>query len=160
MSWYLSIHKTNIRECVSSNRYKTMVEMEDHARKREIGSETQTKEKRQILATSQPATRRSKHIDSRYRRQKGPSSNMYGKTQEGSYHVLIYYKCSKERNYSLYVNRTAWGLRICFHYNQVGYIMVNFPLPKLTCAIQVPAPTKLKITNERQSGLEAPKAKV
>ena len=46
MSRYMSMRKDDIREFVSNNRYKTLTEMQEHAKRREIELETQTKEKR------------------------------------------------------------------------------------------------------------------
>ena len=49
MCSYLSILKIEIREIIANNRYTTLEEMKDYARRRKIELEIQTKEKRQSL---------------------------------------------------------------------------------------------------------------
>lgn len=83
MSRYLSILTTDIREFVTNNCYKNVVEMQDYARRREIELEIQTKENMQTLAPSQPATKKFKSIGSRFRGRKGCTCSKCSKFHDG-----------------------------------------------------------------------------
>ena len=75
MSRYLSMLKPDIKEFVLNNRYKTLIEMQEHARMREIELETHTREKSRALAPSQSTTKKFKHTGSRFGSLKGHTCN-------------------------------------------------------------------------------------
>ena len=74
--------------------------MQEHARRTEMELENQEKEKKKTPALSHPTTKRSQHIDSSSRGQKGPRCDKCGKSHEGIFRAIIYYKCGKEGYYS------------------------------------------------------------
>lgn len=63
---YMSILKTVIRVFIANNRYKTLAEMQDHAKRREIELEIHKKEKRQTSAPSHSTAKKFKPIGSRF----------------------------------------------------------------------------------------------
>lgn len=83
MSRYLCIVKTGIRDLLANNGYKTLVEMHDHAKRIEIESETQTREKRQTSTLSQLVAKNFKSIGSRFGGQKGHTCNVCEKFHDG-----------------------------------------------------------------------------
>lgn len=99
MSRYLSMLKTNIREFVSNNRYKKLAKTRDHARRKEIKLETQSREKRQTLAPSHPASKKFKPNGSRFGNQKGHTCNTCGKFHGGPCRTRLgCHKCGEERH--------------------------------------------------------------
>lgn len=83
MTQYLSIIKTDIREFVSRNHYKTLEELQDYSRRREIELEIQTKDKRQTPTPSHPVAKNFKSTGSRFRVQKGCTCNKCKKFHDG-----------------------------------------------------------------------------
>ena len=67
MTRYLSMLYTDIRKFFSTQRYDSLLEMQEATRRHEIEIELQTREQRPAPTQSQPASKRFKDADSRPR---------------------------------------------------------------------------------------------
>lgn len=155
MSQYLNMVKTNIREFVLNNRYKTLAKIQEHARRRELALETQRNENRWTIALSQPTTKKFKSDELRYGGQRVPRCNMCGKSHKGVSHALICLKCDKEGHYNRYYKQEAYGVRTYFYYNHMGHMKANCPLLNPIGIIQAFVPATLRITDGQQGKVKA-----
>lgn len=72
---------------------------------------------------------------------------------------MICFKCGKKGHYSRDYKQDAQGVRIYFHRKQMGHIKTNCPLMNPKVAIHALTPATLRITDEQQGIIEAPRAK-
>ena len=81
---YLRMLKKDISQFVSTQRYDTLLEMQEAARRREIEIELQTREQRRTLAWLQLVLKQFKDTDSRFGGQRGCTCGKCGKVHQGA----------------------------------------------------------------------------
>ena len=97
MTWYLSMLKTDIRQFVSTQRYGTIVELQEAVSRRKIKMELQVRKRRQALVQTQPVAKQFKLDYVRTRGQRGHTCGKCGRVHEGIFRSSFSFnKCGKE----------------------------------------------------------------
>ena len=131
MARYLSMLKTEIRQFVSTQRYGSLLEMQEAAKRREIEIELQIREVRADPAQSQPIPKRFRTTDSRAGSKKGRTFGKCGKVHDGVCRSSSgCHKCGKQGHITRdYRQQTpASSVRRFYHCKQVGHMKAHWPV--------------------------------
>lgn len=158
---YHDMLKDEIWEFVSMFSYRNLEDMIARAREWEIDPETMRKRKSVYALVFEGSSKKPKDFDSRSKEQlgrgrSGKCENAYdGVCRVGGFGC---FRCCKTGHYTVdCTTRTTIDVSdpICFHCNQKGHKSANCP-SLAGGAVATPAPAILRITNSRQSKVDAP----